>query len=105
MNKILLISCLAIVFALFFGTTVQAKSLESKNDVGCELCQLLVNFAENYANKSKPAIENFLLKDVCTPLGKYSTAYEQLCDEMVLMQLPSIMDQILEKLGDTSQLK
>nr|AAK21659.1 naegleriapore B pore-forming peptide precursor [Naegleria fowleri] len=83
-----IIAALMVLCLLAAPATVQAE----KSVIGCEICEWLVATAEGFVNKTKPQIEQELLQ-ICAKLGPY----EQICDQLVLMELPDIIDQIIAK--------
>lgn len=84
-------------FAVFQQMQAMAAEEEQKVvfSVGeapyCGICQYAIASLEQYVNSTESQIEQEALK-LCK---KLPAQYEQLCDTMVLMYLPNIIDQLL----------
>lgn len=90
--KATLLCLLALALVCFSACATVPTDGENKDSV-CDLCEYFVFELEGMVNKSKPEIEKKLVK-MCESLKQ---EYRSMCDTMVLLYGPKIIDYILAK--------
>ena len=85
--------CLLALALVCFSACATKPTIGESNDSVCDLCEYFVFELEGMVNKSKPEIEKKLVK-MCESLKQ---EYRSMCDTMVLLYGPKIIDYILSK--------